>query len=237
MMPLPIPVSAAILAGGLGTRLRGVVADRPKVLAPVAGRPFLAHLLDQLRRGGIRQTTLLTGYAADQVQAAIGSTFADMAIAYSVEHQPLGTGGALRHALPHLNERTILLLNGDSYCEIDISGLLACHKTTGGQVTLTLARVADSSRYGRVHCGDDRRIFSFEEKKRAREAGWINAGVYVLDREIIERIPAGRAVSLEREILPELVAAGVAFGFPGGRFIDIGTPESYAEAEAFFASH
>jgi NDP-sugar pyrophosphorylase family protein len=102
---------------------------------------------------------------------------------------------------------------------------------------LALAQVADSSRYGRVHIADDRQILGFEEKNSAREAGWINAGVYVLNREIIERIPVGRAVSLEREILPELVAAGAAFGFQGGRFIDIGTPESYAQAEVFFASH
>jgi len=232
-----ILVSAAILAGGLGTRLRGVVADRPKVLAPVAGRPFLAHLLDQLRRAGLRQTTLLTGHAADQVRTAIGSTFADMAIAYSAEPEPLGTAGALRHALPHLRERTILLLNGDSYCEVDLAGLVAFHEESGGQATLTLTQVADISRYGRVGIGDRRRLLGFDEKSGARESGWINAGVYVLNREIIERIPVGQAVSLERDVLPDLVAARTAFGFPGGRFIDIGTPESYAEAEAFFASH
>lgn len=228
-------VSAAILAGGLGTRLRSVVADRPKVLAPVAGRPYLAHLLDQLADAGIRETTLLVGFAADQVQNAFGDTFAGMRLSYSVESKPLGTGGAVRLALPQLREKTILLLNGDSYCDVDIPALLAFHRSHGGIATLTLTEVADGLRFGRVHLRDNQLVTRFEEKGGSCERGWINAGVYALNREELERIPQNRAVSLEREVFPKWVAAETVFGFPGGRFIDIGTPESYVEAEVFFA--
>ncbi|HEY3789059.1 MAG TPA: nucleotidyltransferase family protein [Urbifossiella sp.] len=227
-------ISAAILAGGLGTRLRAVVADRPKVLAPVAGRPYLAYLLDQLVGAGIRETTLLVGYAADQVQATFGEHYRGMTLQYSVECEPLGTGGAIRMALPLLREKTILLLNGDSYCDVDVNALVEFHNHHGGRATLTLAQVEDASRYGRVQLLETQRIARFEEKSGAAEPGWINAGIYVLNRSDLEQIPPECAVSLEREILPGMVAAGNVFGFPGGRFIDIGTPQSYAEADAFF---
>src|SRR5207249_4136291 len=108
-------ITAAILAGGLGTRLRSVVADRPKVLATVAGRPFLSHLLEQLEASGIRETILLVGFGAGQVRSAFGTRFGDMALSYSVEPEPLGTGGALRNALGHFACDDVLLLNGDSF--------------------------------------------------------------------------------------------------------------------------
>lgn len=230
-------VSAAILAGGLGTRLRAVVADRPKVLAPVAGKPYLAHLLAQLNRAGIRETTLLVGYAADQVQETFGLGFDGMKLNYSVESEPLGTGGALRLALPFLREETVLLLNGDSYCDVDLPALATAHRTHSGFATLTLAEVADGSRFGRVQSNADCCIERFEEKGGSASPGWINAGVYLFDREWVSRIEPGRAVSLEREVLPAWIATGRVYGFPGSRrFLDIGTPESYAEAEAFFGS-
>ena len=230
-------VSAAILAGGLGTRLRAVVADRPKVLAPVAGKPYLAHLLVQLNRAGIRETTLLVGYAANQVREAFGLEFDGMKLNYSVEPEPLGTGGALRLALQFLREETVLLLNGDSYCDVDLSALATAHRTHSGIATLTLAEVADGSRFGRVQSNADCCIERFEEKGGSAGPGWINAGVYLFDREWVSRIEPGRAVSLEREVLPAWVATGGVFGFTcSRRFIDIGTPDSYAEAEAFFGT-
>jgi len=226
-------VSFAILAGGLGTRLRSAVPDRPKVLAPVAGRPFLAHLLAQLAKAGARQVTVLVGYAADQVRETFGGSFGKLALTYSQEREPLGTGGALRLALPHLSQSTIVLFNGDSYCDVNLPELLNAHQN-GERTTLTVARVEDGSRYGRVHLDEFNRITRFEEKGGSREPGWINAGIYALDREIASGIPENRTVSLEREVLPELIPTGKVFGFSGGPFIDIGTPESYAEAEAFF---
>src|SRR5437879_601155 len=110
-------VTAAILAGGLGTRLRSVIADRPKVLAPVGGRPYLTYLLDQLAKAAVREVVLLTGYGAEQVRDALGATYAGMRLVHAAEPAPLGTAGALRHALPHLRSPAVLLMNGDSYCD------------------------------------------------------------------------------------------------------------------------
>jgi NDP-sugar pyrophosphorylase family protein len=231
-----VGVSFAILAGGLGTRLRSAVPDRPKVLAPVAGRPFLAHLFDQLAKAGAHHVALLVGHAADQVQEAFGDSYRELALTYSREPEPLGTGGALRLALPLLTETTIVLFNGDSYCDVDFSQLVADHRGDKRRATLTLAQVEDSSRYGRVNLDDSNRITRFEEKGGSRESGWINAGIYVLSRNVVADIPEGRPVSLEREVLPDLILSGKVIGFPGRSFIDIGTPESYAEAEAFFRS-
>lgn len=223
-------VSAAILAGGLGMRLRSVVSDRPKVLAPVAGRPFLARLLDQLRAAGLREVSLLTGFAAEMIEAEFGDRYRGVKLSYSREPEPLGTGGALRLALPLLQGETILLLNGDSYCDANIGELL----NGGGVLTMTLTHVPDGSRYGRVIADESHRVLRFEEKNGIAEPAWINAGIYAIRRDAIEAIPAGRAVSLERDVLPEWVSRGVVFGVPGGRFIDIGTPESFAAAEEFF---
>jgi NDP-sugar pyrophosphorylase family protein len=227
-------VAAAVLAGGLGTRLRAAVPDRPKVLAEVNGRPFLAHLLDRLAAAGARDATLLVGYAADRVRAAFGDRHGPLRLAYSREPEPLGTGGAVRLGLPHLRGESVLLLNGDSFCDVDLAALLAFHRTHPPGATLTLTRVPDAGRYGRVRL-DGYRVTDFEEKNPHAGPGWINAGVYLFARELVEAIPAGRAVSLEGDCLPAWVAAGRVWGFAGGgRFIDIGTPESYAAAAAFF---
>jgi NDP-sugar pyrophosphorylase family protein len=158
-----------------------------------------------------------------------------MTLTYSTEPAPLGTGGAVRLALPVFRESTVLLLNGDSFCDVDLAALVAFHRDRGG-VTLTLADVPDASRYGRVLADPDGRVRGFVEKGGDHAPGRINAGVYVFDRDLLAAIPPDHPVSLEREVLPDLVAAGRVRGFPGGRFIDIGTPESYAAADAFFAA-
>ncbi|HYH66838.1 MAG TPA: nucleotidyltransferase family protein [Urbifossiella sp.] len=227
-------ITAAILAGGLGTRLRSVVADRPKVLAPVAGRPYLAHLLDPLAAAGVRETVLLTGYGADQVRAAFGDAHRGMTLRYSEEPEPLGTGGAVRHAAELLTGRAVLLLNGDSFCALDLSAFAAA--VPAGRIGLALARVPDVSRYGAVTLDESHRVTAFVEKGGATGEGWINAGIYLIPRERLSDIPADRPVSLEREVLPRWVATPGVVGVPGGRFIDIGTPESFAAAEAFFAA-
>lgn len=226
-------VTAAVLAGGLGTRLRSVVADRPKVLAPVAGRPYLAHLLDQLAAAGADDVVLLTGYGADQVRAAFGDAYRGMALRYSVEPEPLGTGGAVRHAADLFTRDAVLLLNGDSFCAVDLAELVVAAQRAG-QVGVALAHVDDVGRYGAVEIGPAGRVTAFTEKGGATGEGWINAGIYLIPRDRLADIPAGRAVSLEREVLPRWVADPGIRGVPGGRFIDIGTPESFAAAEAFF---
>jgi D-glycero-alpha-D-manno-heptose 1-phosphate guanylyltransferase len=228
-------VTAAILAGGLGTRLRPAVADRPKVLAAVHGHPFLAYLLDQLAGAGVREVVLLAGYGASQVRDAFGGEYAGMRLAYSVEPAPLGTAGAVRWALPHVAAPTLLLLNGDSCCEVELGAFRRFHRGQAADASLVLARVPDTSRFGQVRAMPGGRVVGFTEKGGPCAGGWINAGVYLLARELVEAVPSGVPLSLERDLLPAWVAEGRVRGFrSGGRFLDIGTPESYAEAGRFF---
>jgi NDP-sugar pyrophosphorylase family protein len=227
-------VQGAILAGGLGTRLRSVVADRPKVLAPVHGRPYVTYLLDQLAGAGVRDVVLLTGYLAEKVQAALGSAYGGMRLFYSSEPAPLGTAGAVRRALPLLSSPTVLVLNGDSYCDLALVDLWDFHQRQRADGSLALSWVTDTSRFGKVQTAPDGRVQRFEEKQAAGGAGWINAGVYLLNRALIEEIPPDRPLSLERDLFPVWIAGKRMYGFRSQtRFLDIGTPESYAEAEAF----
>lgn len=228
--------TAAILAGGLGTRLRSRIADRPKVLALVHGRPYLSYLLEQLAGAGLRTVVLLTGYLAEQVQATFGDSYAGMRLAYSSEPSPLGTAGALRRALPFLSSSTILLLNGDSYCAASLPEFWEFHQRQAADFSLVLIRQEDCSRFGRVQVTPEGRVVCFEEKAQAGGAGWINAGIYLIQRKLIEELPADRPLSLERDFFPDWVGRKRFCGFARtGRFLDIGTPESYAQTETFFA--
>jgi D-glycero-alpha-D-manno-heptose 1-phosphate guanylyltransferase len=230
-------VTAAILAGGLGTRLRSRIADHPKVLAPVRGRPYLSYLLDQLATAGVGRVVLLTGYRAEQVRAAFGTGYAGMRLAYSAEPAPLGTGGALRHALPYIPSPTCLLLNGDSYCDVPLSAFRDFHARRAADASLVLTRQDDCSRFGRIHVAPGGRVVRFEEKPQGGGPGWVNAGIYFLQRALIEEVPPDRPLSLERDLLPGWLGRRRLWAFPcQGRFLDIGTPESYSRAEAFFAS-
>jgi D-glycero-alpha-D-manno-heptose 1-phosphate guanylyltransferase len=228
--------TTAILAGGLGTRLRSRLADRPKVLAPVHGRPYLTYLLEQVADAGIRHTVLLTGYRAEQIHAAFGDHYVGLRLTYSVEPSPLGTAGALQRALPHLSSSTILLLNGDSYCAVSLSDLWEAHHDRSADLSIVLTLREDCSRYGRIALGSDDRVLCFEEKSAAEGEGWANAGIYLLSRRLIQEIPMKVPTSLERELCPAWVARKRCFGFRcSSSFLDIGTPESYAQAETFFA--
>jgi len=227
-------LDGVILAGGQGTRLRAVVNDRPKVMALVNGKPFLCRLLDQLKEAGIRSVVLSTGYMAQDVESAIGETYEGMRIRYSREQQPLGTAGGLRLALAKTESDPILVLNGDSFCGVDLEQLCRVHRANLARATMVLAQVEDTSRFGRVETDSAGAVTNFEEKGGAATAGWINAGVYCLNREVVENIPAGQPRSLEREVFPHLIGTGL-FGLKAGReFLDIGTPQSYEEAQSFF---
>jgi NDP-sugar pyrophosphorylase family protein len=226
-------IPALILAGGLGTRLRGVLADRPKVLAPIAGRPFLSYLLDQLELAGVRRVVLCTGHRAEQIEEAFGNRHGNLALAYSREEQPLGTAGALRQALPLAASDMLLALNGDSYVDCPLAEFIAWHRKRclGGSLLLTW--VPDAARFGTVDVDDTGQIQQFREKRGLAEPGWINGGVYLLARRLLEAIPAGRAVSLEHEMFPRWLAEGLGGYAREAPFLDIGTPESLAQAEAF----
>jgi|WetSurMetagenome_2_1015567.scaffolds.fasta_scaffold14342_3 NDP-sugar pyrophosphorylase family protein len=223
--------TAVILAGGLGTRLRSVVADRPKALAEVQGRPFLSFLFDQLVESGIGHAVLCTGYLAEQVPIVFGKSYRTLRLAYSRESSPLGTAGALRKAAPLLQSPTLLVMNGDSYCHADLSAFWRWHVAQRSDATILLRRMQDTRRFGRIHVDAEGRVHEFEEKKSTAGPGWINAGIYLLSRRRIHRIPTDRAVSLEREVFPAWIREGL-YGFRSrGDVLDIGTPASYAASQ------
>ena len=224
-------ITGAILAGGSGTRLRPILSDRPKVLAPVGGRPFLAYLLDQMVDAGIRKVVLCTGYLAGQVYSAFGDRYRDLRIWYSEEDRPLGTAGALAQALPLLDSDPVLVLNGDSHCNLDLPAFQQWHEEKKAVGSIALVHQPDASRFGCVSFDANGWILRFGEKKTTG-AGWINAGIYLLSQSLLRSIPQGHAASLEYDIFPNCVGSGL-FGFNmGSHFIDIGTPVSYAEAES-----
>ena len=227
-------IDVIILAGGMGTRLKSVVPDKPKVLASVAGRPFLSILLDQISRTGFNRVILCTGYMADQVEAEFGAEYNGLSLIYSREEILLGTGGALRNAMPLISSETIMVMNGDSFIDADLSAFLRWFTVKGCDAALVLTKMNNASRYGLLHADVNGLITSFHEKNAENGAGWINAGVYLLKKTVVETIPHGEAFSLEREFFPSLAGRELYGYCSEGKFIDIGLPESYATAEGFF---
>lgn len=225
---------AIVLVGGLGTRLRPVVQDVPKPLAPVAGRPFLAWVLDRLAAAGLRRTILATGYLGEMVECTIGAQWNGMDMAYSVEPEPLGTGGAVRLAARRLQGDGAHVLNGDTFVAYAPAALEAAMQARAAIAAIALARVDDVGRYGAVEVIDGR-VVAFREKGQ-HGPGLINAGCYCLSSSALDGMPARDAFSLERDWLPGLAAAGRVAAFDDTRnFIDIGVPEDYARAQRQFA--
>ena len=233
---LPDAPTVMILAGGLGTRLRSVVSDRPKVLADVGGRPFLGYCLEALALQGFQNVVVCAGYLADHIERCFGDTFGPLKIQYSVEASPLGTGGALRQAIAKAQSREVLVLNGDSYCEMDLAAYWRDCARRRFFAAMAVHYCSDTRRFGRVTLDAENRVDNFLEKSDLLRAGWINAGIYILPSEWIREIPESQTVSLERDLLPRWLTNGI-YGFPStGRFIDIGLPETLAQAEEFFAA-
>ena len=234
-------LDAVILAGGLGTRLASVLPDRQKVVGEIAGRPLLHHLLHQFSEVGISRLVLALGHRAEQVTAAAAEwARSGIELLESVEPAPLGTGGALRHALPRLRSDTLLVANGDSFAAADLASLLAFHRSRRARITLLLVTIKDASRYGRVRVDATGAVIAFDEKPAEPDAmpapTSINAGIYLMDRDVVAEITAERPVLLEREVIPAYIGKGLYGHLQLVPFIDIGTPESCAAAEQFFAA-
>src|ERR671914_349404 len=226
-------MQALVLAGGEGTRLRPLTYTTPKPVMPLAGQPFLSFMLDWARAHGVDEVILSCGFMSDDVKRVLGDIYDGMRLRYVIEEEPLGTAGPVRLALDEgvLADR-LLVLNGDVLTDIDLSAELAQHERTGARATLALYPVEDTASYGVVPTDAEGRVEAFLEKAAGEEAptNRINAGAYVVERDVVEEIPAGRAVSFEREIFPALVGDGL-YGFPAaGYWIDIGTPDRYLEA-------
>jgi NDP-sugar pyrophosphorylase family protein len=224
-------VCAFILCGGLGTRLRSVLADRPKSMALIAGVPFLQLLLEQLSSQGIKDVTLGTGYMAEKIESYFGDgTNLALRLSYSRESEPLGTGGALKLAESQLGD-PVLILNGDSYVNWDVAAMLDPLTSRDAQVVIALQSVADVSRYGSVTINQEGRITQFVEKGVHTGAGLINAGVYLVRKEIIRELQANQPISLEKEVFPSLLDRRVYGTVCSGLFIDIGIPDDLRRAQ------
>ena len=227
-------ITAAILVGGKGTRLRSVVSDKPKVLAEIDGRPFLAYLLDQLESNNVSEVVFCSGYMAETIEACFGEKYKSIAIKYSKEETPLDTGGALRLALPMFSSETILVMNGDSYVDTDLTVFVDSFSPKSQIAKMLLVHVGDVSRFGSVTIDNDSVIISFEEKGLHSGSGWINAGIYLFRKRMISEIPQDCFFSLERNFFPKLIGKGLLGFCTEGDFIDIGTPDSYNNAAIFF---
>jgi D-glycero-alpha-D-manno-heptose 1-phosphate guanylyltransferase len=228
-------VQAIVLAGGLGTRLRGVVPDLPKPLALVAGRPFLAIVLEQLRAQGFSSAVLSVGYRHQLIRQAFGDRFDGLAIDYAIEDRPLGTGGAIRLAANACSEADVFVLNGDSYADLDFADMRARHYEARVPLTVCTVAVPDAARYGRVLV-EDSRITGFAEKGAAGP-GLINAGIYLMRRDLLEAPDLTEVFSFERDILQARLGELRPIAYQTrGRFIDIGVPDDYARAQGMFAA-
>jgi len=219
-----------ILAGGLGTRLRSKIADRPKAMAPVAGRPFLAFLLDKLLDAGCESALLSVGYLREVIVDEFKDNYRGLPIRYVVEETPLGTGGAIRRALGQACQDSVLVLNGDTYLDADFAAMFACHRGAARPMTMAIARVEDTARYGGVVLAEGL-VSGFIEKGR-QGRGWINAGAYILERRFPWPAHLEERFSFETDVLMPCLDSlrPAAFACPG-YFLDIGIPEDLDRAQ------
>jgi D-glycero-alpha-D-manno-heptose 1-phosphate guanylyltransferase len=223
-------MEAIVLAGGLGTRLRGVVDDIPKPMAPVRGRPFLEFVLDPLVAAGFHTAILAVGYRHEAIRAHFGDAYRGLALLYSAEDEPLGTGGAMRLACAHAHAHDIFVLNGDTYLELDYRAMLDAHLRARAQLTIAVCEVPDVARYGAVESCEGI-VRGFREKGTSGR-GWINGGVYLLGPELRQRFPRRGTFSFEQDLLVPQIQSIRPLAFPtSGLFIDIGMPEDYARAQ------
>lgn len=226
---------AVVLVGGFGTRLRPLTLSRPKPLLPVVHRPMLERCVSGLVSAGVDEVILALGFRPDTFEQAFPDGRVDgVRLRYAVEPEPLDTAGAVRFAATQagVNER-LLVLNGDVLTDLDVGRLIELHERSAGRATIHLTEVDDPSRFGVVPIDDTNRVEAFVEKPPAETAPsrWINAGTYVFEPEVVAAIPAGRPVSMEREVFPQLVEDGHLYALQDDSYwIDAGTPRAYLDA-------
>lgn len=226
-------MDAIVLAGGLGTRLRSVVPDLPKPMATVAGRPFLGYVLDQLVDAGMTTAVLAVGYRHEVIRNHFGGEYRGLALRYSIEEEPLGTGGAIRLAWDSIGGQDVFVLNGDTYLEVDYRAMLTAHVQGMAKLTMAICHVPNVSRYGALEV-DEGIVRGFHEKGSSGR-GWINGGTYVLGAGVRDRFPVRPAFAFEQDVLVPEMTAVRALAFPvSGLFIDIGLPDDYGRAATLF---
>ena len=220
---------AIVLVGGLGTRLRSVVNDRPKPMADFNGQPFLSFLLSYLQRSGIERVILSAGYKASYIKQNLNSNVNNMSVSIIEESEPLGTGGAVKNAVDMIQGERFFVLNGDSFCHCDLSQLELQHQSSGAQITMLMTQVDDASAFGTVNVGQDNRLIAFKEKSSLKEPGLVNSGVYLFETTLAKHFPFTRKFSLEHDFFPKVLSQIGSFKVDSPLF-DIGTPSSYRNA-------
>jgi D-glycero-alpha-D-manno-heptose 1-phosphate guanylyltransferase len=233
----PKITSAIVLAGGMGTRLRAVCPDKPKPMIPVIGRPFLDYLVKYIARQGIVELVISTGYLGDQIEHYFGSSRYGIVIRCVRESQPMGTGGAIRFASEYLSgTQPFLALNGDSIAPFNLSLLSQTMHAGNSDGALVGVQVPDQSRFGSLVLNSNNRLVGFREKTEQNSSAIINAGIYLLSAELLSSIQHQSPASVEKDYFPFWLSSGknISVVINDGPFIDIGTPESLAEAPEFF---
>ena len=225
-------MKTVILAGGFGTRLQGVVKDLPKPMAPVNGRPFLTYILDYLIDYQYNKVVLSVGYLHEKIEEFFGTHYKSLEIDYAVETEPLGTGGGILFAMSKCTTNNVLVINGDTMFKVDLDAFERFHEEKGGLLSIVLREVEDVSRYGSVTISDDNLIALFIEKQVTFGRGYINGGVYLINRKLFEKHPQPRKFSFEKDLMTKFYTQELFYAMPSdGYFIDIGIPEDYARAQ------
>lgn len=224
---------AIILAGGKGTRLRSVVPDMPKPLAPINNIPFLTYIIHFLKKEGIKHIVLSVGYKWEMIKEIYGNSYEGIDISYAIEEEPLGTGGGIALALKETKKDDILILNGDSFIDFNLNDFYLFHKKENSRLSFVLKEMKDFERYGSVEVNENK-IIKFKEKKFINQ-GLINAGAYIAKRDIFDSLNLPDKFSFEQDFLEKKVNEGYFYGYKtNGYFIDIGIPEDYNKAQIDF---
>lgn len=226
----PEEIDVVILCGGLGKRLRQIIKDRPKVMAEINGRPFMDILLDYMAGYGFKRFILCVGYMGDTIKQYYQTRAASMDVLFAEEKEPLGTGGAVKNAEPFIQSNPFLVMNGDSFCPLDIYGFINFHLVKKALLTIALSNLEHAQDCGVIELDESKRILAFNEKQRKHNT-LVNAGVYLFDRKILSMIPAGRACSLEHDLFPKTTNKKFYGYITQESFIDIGTPERFEKAK------
>lgn len=225
-----------ILAGGMGTRLAKVVADVPKPMAPVNGRPFLYYIFQWLQKYPVERIIVSAGYKSEIIVKYFGESFINIPVEYAIEENPLGTGGALMFAFKKTKSKDILVINGDTWFPVDINNFYSFHTINKFLLTIALKQMKDFSRYGTVECVENT-IVRFNEKKQCNK-GLINGGIYLINRQFLESKQLPEVFSLEKDLLEKECGSSLLkcriFDDP---FIDIGIPDDYQKAGSFFGEN
>ncbi len=225
-----------ILAGGLGKRLASVTGGGQKILAEIDGKPFISILIDYIASQGGRRFILCTGHGAGSVEEKLRGAHPQLEIIFSVEEEPLGTGGAIKQGASHVKTDRFIAMNGDCFCVIDYNALIAFHQSKAAQATLGVTKLEDAREYGTIEIDAQQAITAFKEKQPQLRAALINTGTYCLNRDVFSLVNTPQKFSIEYDFFPYLVGKGFSAFEVANQFIDIGTPERYQWAREHLAS-